>query len=61
MSKSGLKDFEEYLDRYCSEYKVTKEEALTHAVIREIANYYGIAIAHISHLSKVGEDGSDGG
>lgn len=43
-SISGSKDFEEYLDRYCKQYKVTEEEALTHAIIREVAAYYNVAI-----------------
>ena len=32
-------DFKEYVDRYTQSKKITKEEALTHALIREYAKY----------------------
>lgn len=33
-------DFREYVERYCNTYKITVEEALTHALVNEVADYY---------------------
>ena len=32
--------FEEYVERYARENKISQEEALTHAVVREVDDYY---------------------
>lgn len=41
-SEEIKKDFEQYLDKYCSTYKVTREEALGHAVVVEVGKHYGV-------------------
>lgn len=33
-------DFKTYVDKYCETRKVTLEEALTHATVKEVADYY---------------------
>ena len=32
--------FKNYVDRYCVKEEVTKEEAFTHALVKETAQYY---------------------
>lgn len=32
------KDFREYVDKYCAKHKVTVEEALTHDIVKAVAN-----------------------
>ena len=34
------KDFKVYVDRYCRKHHVTIEEALQHAIVRHVADYY---------------------
>ena len=34
------KDFRRYTDRYAAEFDLTTEQALTHSVIRNAAEYY---------------------
>lgn len=34
------KDFREYVDRFCTTYKRTVEDALQLALVREVAAYY---------------------
>ena len=34
------KDFKEYVDRYAAQRKITVDEALTHAMVREAYDYY---------------------
>ena len=36
----GNADFREYVNRYCRHYKLTVEEALQHAIVREVAKQY---------------------
>lgn len=33
-------NLKEYLERYCHKYKCTSEEALEHAIVKEIRKYY---------------------
>jgi hypothetical protein len=33
-------DFKEYVDKYCNTYKVTVEEALSHALVQEVEKMY---------------------
>lgn len=33
-------DFKLYVDRYCNHYRYILEEALSHALIREVYKYY---------------------
>lgn len=33
-------DVQEYLERYCKSRKVTTEEAMSHALVREVVKYY---------------------
>lgn len=33
-------DFKTYVDKYCETRKVSLEEALTHATVREVGKYY---------------------
>lgn len=33
-------DFKNYVDRYCNTYKVTVEEALSHALVQEVEKMY---------------------
>ena len=33
-------DFKRYVDKYCTTYKVTVEEALNHAIVREAEKMY---------------------
>lgn len=33
-------DFKDYVDRYCNTYKVTVDEALTHALVQEVGKMY---------------------
>lgn len=35
-----MSDYEEYLERYCRKHKITKEEAESHALVKEIKKYY---------------------
>lgn len=35
-----MTDYEIYLDRYCTEYNLTKEEAEKHYIVREVKKYY---------------------
>lgn len=34
------RDFKEYVDRYCRQYRVTIEQALEHAIVKRVADYY---------------------
>lgn len=34
------RDFKEYVDRYCRQYRVTIEQALEHAIVKYVANSY---------------------
>lgn len=34
------KDLREYVDRYCRTYELTVDEALDHALVREVAESY---------------------
>lgn len=36
-------DFKRYVDRYCNSYGCTVEEALGHALVREVSKTYGSA------------------
>lgn len=49
-SEEIKKDFIEYLDRYCNKHKVTREEALTHAIVVEVGKYYGVTDLLITDL-----------
>lgn len=33
-------EFREYVDKYCNSYGFTVQEALGHAIVREVAGYY---------------------
>ena len=33
-------NLQEYLERYCAKYKCTSEEALEHAIVKEIRKHY---------------------
>lgn len=33
-------DFEKYVDRHCAEYGVTVEQALQHAIVKEVGKWY---------------------
>lgn len=33
-------DFKEYVDRYCKKHKCTVDEALTHALVKEVYELY---------------------
>lgn len=35
-----LNPLDEYLEKYCRQNKVTKEEAMKHALVREVTEYY---------------------
>lgn len=35
-------NFEMYLERYCVKHELTKEEAMKHALVREVEKYYYI-------------------
>lgn len=35
-----MKDYEEYLARYCEEHKLTREEAEKHALVYYVKKYY---------------------
>lgn len=34
------KDFKDYVDKYCRTYGLTVDEALTHALVKEVKDYY---------------------
>lgn len=34
------KDFKDYVDKYVKENKISVDEAFTHAIVKEIYNYY---------------------
>lgn len=34
------KEIEDFIERYCREWKISREEALTHAVVKNIIAYY---------------------
>ncbi len=36
-------NFREYVDRYCVQHKVTVDEALTHALVKDVAAFYSQA------------------
>lgn len=42
--ENGLKDLDEYLARYCKQYKVSIEEAVSHKVVQLVARHYGVTI-----------------
>ena len=35
-----MDEFERYVERYCNEFKISREEALKHAIVKEIGEYY---------------------
>ena len=35
-----MDEFERYIERYCNEFKISREEALKHAIVKEIGKYY---------------------
>lgn len=47
-SKIGLEDFKEYLERYCKDKGIDEETALKHAIVREVADYYGLLLKDTS-------------
>lgn len=58
-------DFRAYVDRYCSDYGYTVEEALGHALIYEAAKYYwekdskeGVKINHDTKRAYTGDLGN---
>lgn len=34
------KEFREYVDKYAKDNKISVDEALTHAIVKEMYNYY---------------------
>lgn len=34
------RNFKDYVDRYCRQYHVTIEEALQHAIVKYVADFY---------------------
>lgn len=36
-----MTDFEEYLNKYCQKHNISREEALEHFIVKEIAKVYG--------------------
>ena len=38
------KDFREYVDKYCTKHKVSKEQAFEHELIKIIATLYEVKI-----------------
>ena len=34
------RDFKAYVDRYCKTYSVSVEQALQHAIVKHVADYY---------------------
>lgn len=60
MSASAQKDYEEYLERYCKQHKISKEEAEKHALVKETKKYYedsrrGISGSETSTFTPSGE------
>lgn len=45
----GNSEFKRYVDKYCSDYGYTRDEALGHALVREVVKEY-------MHAKVVGED-----
>ena len=39
---SAVEDYEEYLRRYCIKHHVSKEEAETHALVKQVKHYYDL-------------------
>ena len=35
-----VNSFDEYVERYCKEWKIDREQALQHAIVKEIKSYY---------------------
>lgn len=35
-----MNDYNRYLERYCKQYKVSKEEAEKHSLVQEVKQYY---------------------
>ena len=33
-------DFRDFVNSYCKKHKISIEEALQHAIVQEVANYY---------------------
>lgn len=40
---SWKKNADEYVERYCREHKLTREQALSHAIVKEVIEYYKTA------------------
>lgn len=41
-SEEIKENFVEFLDKYCSKHKVTREEAIKHAQVIETGKHYGV-------------------
>lgn len=39
---NGLQDFKEYIERYCLNKNITKEEAINHKIVRIVGRFYGL-------------------
>ena len=48
MSIEVRSDFESYLTKYCEEYCVSREEALTHKIVQYVKQSYDEAIAALA-------------
>lgn len=49
--------FDEYVERYCKEWKIDREQALQHAIVKEIGLYYKNANKDKISVVEAGECG----